>query len=492
MTRTHKRKHTEYQNQRGSIACSPAQRLIPEFDATLPVTHAAGRDYADEDDPLLTAFVTGIWDELHSRETTPVPPCPACASGNTRVQNRPNRHHALPFFRCRACKRTYSRLTGTPLARLRFASKMPAFIRLLSQPIPLEEASRRLRVEYMALSNWLMRFRELIAQHDPDGRWTSRVRLGVKYQPTGTCPHCGYSGQLRNGGFGPDTRRCALCPHCSRTWSIAPGVEGADITVRVVKDLALTAVARRTRAGQVAPALASAEHAILKIPARAAPASVTAPSVPAPHANRFDFSQPLRANSPLPRRHIEDRELTAFLADEIGKVFSQNIEPPACPHCEGVNTHLSSRPRTPTALPTFQCRTCTRYFTRATRTPMANMLRRDMLFSFLPWLSQHRPLTHAAAQFNTSPEIVKAWVKRFRQWLIVLDPSGHREQRVKLGLKAPWPVLACPHCHQEAPAMPHGFKRTRTQSAQMLKRRLFRCTLCTRFFDVPVKEQRNI
>ncbi|WP_429568941.1 DUF746 domain-containing protein [Paraburkholderia sp. JPY419] len=60
---------------------------------------------------------------------------------------------------------------------------MPAFIRLLSQPIPLEEVSRRLGVEYGAASNWLMRFRELIAQHDPEGIWLTRVRLGVKFRP---------------------------------------------------------------------------------------------------------------------------------------------------------------------------------------------------------------------------------------------------------------------------------------------------------------------
>ena len=68
---------------------------------------------------------------------------------------------------------------------------------------------------------------------------------------------------------------------------------------------------------------------------------------------------------------------------------------------------------------------------------MANMLRRDMLFAFLPWLSCQRPLAHAAEALGTTPDAVKAWVRRFRQWLLVLDPSGQYEQRVRLGLKAP-------------------------------------------------------
>jgi transposase-like protein len=126
---------------------------LTQFDATQPVTHRRDRSYGNVDDPALTAFVTALWDELHSRRAEPVPLCPHCGGGNTRLHNLPNRHHALPIFVCRSCLRTYSRLTGSPLARLRFAQKMPRFIEMLSQPIPLEEASRRLDVDYSAVSN---------------------------------------------------------------------------------------------------------------------------------------------------------------------------------------------------------------------------------------------------------------------------------------------------------------------------------------------------
>jgi transposase-like protein len=119
---------------------------------------------------------------------------------------------------------------------------------------------------------------------------------------------------------------------------------------------------------------------------------------------------------------------------------------------------------------------------------MANMLRRDMLFAFLPWLSQHRPLTQVAEVFATSPEIIKAKIRRFRQWLLVLDPTGRYEQRVRLGLKVPWPSMACPKCNEHAPARPHGFRRARGGRLVVPRERLFRCTGCHGFFGLPVDE----
>jgi transposase-like protein len=328
-----------------------------------------------------------------------------------------------------------------------------------------------------------MRFRELIAQHDPDGRWTSRVQLGIKYQPEGTCLRCHYVGLLLNGGFGSNDRRRALCPQCGGGWSLGSDGQTASVAVRIVRDPALTAVERRRRAGQGAPELPAISRAVLKVLPRAMQSAIDAPAIPAPQANRFDFSQPLRSNSLLLRSHAEDRQLTEFLVAEIGKVFSDSTAPPGCPHCAGNDTRLIARPRTPSALPAFQCRSCMRCFTRATLTPMANMLRKDMLFEFLPWLSQHRPLAAAAAELGTTPKILKTWVQRFRQWLLMLDPSGQYEQRVRLGLKAPWPVLPCPHCGDEVPAKPHGFRPTRAQFPAVPAQRLFRCSVCDGFFD---------
>ena len=302
---------------------------VVRFDATQPLTYGRERSYGDADDPGLTAFVMGLWHELHSRRSTPVPPCPHCGGFNTRLHNRPNDHHTLPHFRCSSCRRTYSRLTGTPLARLRFVQKMPRFIELLSQPIPLEEASRRLDMDYGALSNWLMRFRELIAQHDPDGRWTARVQLGIRYKPEGTCPQCGYTGVLSNGGFSSDNRRRAMCPQCRRAWPVHREDGGSTVAVSVVLDLAVNAAQRRKLAGQDAPDLPAIRRAVLVVPPRTTPETVEAPDVPAPEAGRFDFSRRLRTKRPLPASFEEDQTLTAFLSEAINKVFSDSFVPPS-------------------------------------------------------------------------------------------------------------------------------------------------------------------
>ncbi|MBW0445156.1 DUF746 domain-containing protein [bacterium M00.F.Ca.ET.228.01.1.1] len=114
------------------------------------------------------------------------------------------------------------------------------------------------------------------------------------------------------------------------------------------------------------------------------------------------------------------------------------------------------------------------------------MLRQDILYAFLPLLSQHRPLAHAADELGTTPEVVKAWVRLFREWLLVLNATGNFERRVRLGLKAPRPLMDCPHHRKQVEARPHGFKRTRKQTVAELKRRLFRCTGCNGVFDVGI------
>lgn len=456
------------------------------FDAQEPITHGRAREYGDTENPALTAFVGSLWAELHSADATPVPRCPHCAGARGRLHQRANEYHAVPYFRCVDCRRLYTRLTGSPIARLRFAKKMPEFFRLLSQPVPLEEVSRRLGVEYGAISNWLMRFRQLIALHDPDGHWTPLVRLGLKYRPHGECPKCGHDGQLNNGGFTADNQRRAKCPSCAYVWPLDAGTTGSDIPVIVANDLALNAAERRRRAGLDAPDLPRVESASVRTQPRISPVAVPTPLLSALDAERFDFGSPLRHTSPLPRRHVEDKELTRFLKSHVDRTLSDNGEPPPCPHCGSDNTRLASTKRARSPLPQFQCRVCARLYSRATRTPLGKMLRKDILYAFLPLLSQHRPLAHAAEELGTTPEIVKAWVRRFREWLLLLDPTGNFERRVRLGLKAPRPLMDCPHCLKQVEARPHGFKRTRKRTAAELKRRLFRCTGCNGFFDISI------
>ncbi|WP_371748605.1 DUF746 domain-containing protein [Burkholderia cepacia] len=373
------------------------------------------------------------------------------------------------------------------MAGLRLEHKMPAFIRLLSQPIPLEEASRRLGLDCEAVALWLMRFRQLIEQHDPDAYWASRVTLGLQYRPEGTCPHCSYTGPLLSGGFAGGHRRRAKCPQCSRTWPIGDQESGARVKVSIVRDPAMSVIERRRREGLATPTLTPAVEGRLSAPPSSPAAKVSSPEVPSPQFQRFNFAQPLRANSPRPRHYVEDFELTAYLKEAIAQILSEEVDPvPSCPHCGSDDTRFISRQRDLPRLPVYQCGACERSYTRVTRTALSNSLRKGMLDAFLPWLSQQRPMAHAAEALETTPETIKGMVKRFRVWLLLLDPSGQYERRVKLGLKTPWPVLPCTKCGKEAPGRPHGFARRKSESDGPL--RLFRCSACDRFFTVPVRD----
>lgn len=459
---------------------------VIQFDAAQPLTNASRREFADADDPVLTTFVTTLSDALFSRDPFPVPLCPRCSSPQARLHARANNHRTkLPLFRCADCKRFFTRLTGSPLAHLCFPERIPAFIRLLSQPLPLEEASRRMGLKYGGMSNWLMRFRQLIAQHDPDGQWIARVKLGILYQPEGACAHCGYRGQMRSGGFAGNGQRRVKCPECGRIRTITSDAAGAQVTVSIARDPALTAARRRRREGWPVPDLTAVRQGVLCVPPLPDVPAVSGPDVPMPHAQRFDYGQPLTTTSPLPRRYAEDTELTAYLEAEIAKVMSRRIEPiPCCPHCLGGGTRFTRRHAKPPFLPEFQCATCMRRFTRPTGTPMANIVRKDMLATLLPLLSQQRSVAQVADQFDVTAETIIGWVRHFRTWLLKLDPSGRYEQRVRLGLKAPWPVLPCSNCGQEAPAKPSGFAQRKYVSARRLRQ--FRCSACNRFFTVPV------
>lgn len=112
---------------------------------------------------------------------------------------------------------------------------------------PGRRRSRRLGIDPRTVSSQLMRFRQLIELHDPDGQWITRVRLGIGYRPQGTCPFCGHGGQLKSSGFDGAGRRKVRCPECSRIWPISRDDAGTQVAVRIAHDPALTAARRRRR-----------------------------------------------------------------------------------------------------------------------------------------------------------------------------------------------------------------------------------------------------
>jgi len=144
----------------------------------------------------------------------------------------------------------------------------------------------------------------------------------------------------------------------------------------------------------------------------------------------------------------EDIELTAFLSSALQEFYSLSEAPPPCPLCQSNNTELLSRVHARLPLPAFRCRACgLRQFNRLTGTPLAR-LRRAKIPAFIRLLSQQMPYAEATRRLGVDYTAVENWTKKFRIWLLQLDPSGKWEARVRLGIKVR-PHIQCPYCGLE-------------------------------------------
>ncbi|MDN7676707.1 DUF746 domain-containing protein [Burkholderia oklahomensis] len=130
----------------------------------------------------------------------------------------------------------------------------------------------------------------------------------------------------------------------------------------------------------------------------------------------------------------EDRELTAFLAAQIMALLSESHEPrPRCPRCDG--SHVTSagfRARSIGRLPMFECQTCQRYFGRAVDTPLGekHLKKLDL---FVSLLSQPLSCLEAGERMGSLSSDIAERVTAWRGWLLLLDPGGRWERRVRLG-----------------------------------------------------------
>ncbi|WP_157776450.1 DUF746 domain-containing protein [Burkholderia stabilis] len=134
-----------------------------------------------------------------------------------------------------------------------------------------------------------------------------------------------------------------------------------------------------------------------------------------------------------PRQNDHDPELTTFLVSAIEHVLSTDTTPPSCPRCTSLATRLVHRANPSRALPYFVCDTCHRGFTRTLGTPLHGIHKRDELFDFVQCLPQGRTLDAVATELGMKRCTVDSWVRRFRAWLLALDPSGYYAVRVQLG-----------------------------------------------------------
>ncbi|MFC2254909.1 DUF746 domain-containing protein [Labrys portucalensis] len=176
----------------------------------------------------------------------------------------------------------------------------------------------------------------------------------------------------------------------------------------------------------------------------------------------------------------EDKELSAFLTVAIEEAFSLNPEPPACPHCRSGRTILCHKGTVSNGIPCFTCRDCKRSYSRRTGTPLQGFRERHKLLDVVAMLSQQMPVIEAARRLEVSRHMLSRWVPAFRQWLLKLDPSGHMEAKVKLGLRPSIRQLPCPHCGRRGHLRPWGYSPRQSGQDDWIQRRQFTCDACGR------------
>ena len=186
----------------------------------------------------------------------------------------------------------------------------------------------------------------------------------------------------------------------------------------------------------------------------------------------FDPMMP-RVGHYRPIPDTEDKAFSGWLQGQFDEIFSSSEEPPRCPHCRSDETVLSARAAHPRpVLPVFRCVACEVHFRRTTGTPLSG-LKLHNLPHFVGLLSQQRPVTDAATILGVKPVTVTRWIRRTRQWILHLDPSGHWDAKVRLGMEIR-PDIACPCCGETDRMHYRGF-------ASDSGDRLCRCGACGHF-----------
>jgi transposase-like protein len=91
--------------------------------------------------------------------------CPTCGASQF---HRHGRTHGLQRYRCRSCGRTFTALTGTPLAGLRHKEKWLDFLGSVLQSTTVRSAARSVGVHRNTSFRWRHRFLELTKHDRPD------------------------------------------------------------------------------------------------------------------------------------------------------------------------------------------------------------------------------------------------------------------------------------------------------------------------------------
>jgi len=90
--------------------------------------------------------------------------CPVCASPHWHRHGQAN---GLQRYRCRACRRTYNDLSGTPLARLRLREKWIDYLVALLDSLAVRTAAKRVGVHRNTAFRWRHRFLTRVKENRP-------------------------------------------------------------------------------------------------------------------------------------------------------------------------------------------------------------------------------------------------------------------------------------------------------------------------------------
>ena len=135
----------------------------------------------------------------------------------------------------------------------------------------------------------------------------------------------------------------------------------------------------------------------------------------------------------------EDPQLSAFLRRQVDAALSDSKRATPCPWCGSDQTTYHLVPR-PSGLPGFRCRACLAYFTRVSNTPLVHPMARAYASRFVRMLGWHETGAGAARELGIAVGTLHTWVRSWRQWLLVLDPTATMEGRVMLTLRAQKPA----------------------------------------------------
>ncbi|MPV67678.1 DUF746 domain-containing protein [Burkholderia sp. BE17] len=444
---------------------------VRRFDATVgAITAKEPVDDAQTEDGDLTDYLMRAWYDLIHLSSTPVPRCPHCDGLRIRP-DRPSGKSKLPVYFCHACKKSFNRLTGTPFANLKNLAKGTEMIALLSRQMSLMQAGERLGRSQKAVLSWLLAFRRYLLELDPSGKWEARVRLGVRVAPRARCTRCDFEGGFLAGGFDPQRRRRIRCPKCGRSRLLdVLQDQGEGMKGEVVHDAIDTAIRARRKV-----------HPEMPVPVVVRTASVSDAALEVKVQDRVLWSElelPERRLPPGPVERVEDALLSKFLLEQIDKALSQSTTPVPCPWCSSEHTEYHPQQR-PNGLPGFRCRACLSYFTRISNTPLNGPHMRKHALHLARMLGWRETGKAAALELGVDSAVANRWVYGLRQWLLVLDPSGRMEARVRLGIGREPIVRTCEKCGSTGPIQLLG-PTNRPPGANGDRQYRFRCGNCSR------------